>query len=101
MSGAPVWHEPAVESLNALDLDVSSVGNHEFDEGVTELERMQRGGDCHLEDGCVPPGARMTVGAATYRRRRPCRSRDGRAAQTLETEVLELLQAAQAELIER
>jgi 5'-nucleotidase len=47
--------EPAVESLNALGLDVSSVGNHEFDEGVTELQRMQRGGDCHLEDGCFAP----------------------------------------------
>ncbi len=43
--------EPAVESLNALGLDVSSVGNHEFDEGVTELLRMQRGG-CHPVDGC-------------------------------------------------
>jgi hypothetical protein len=41
------------------------------------------------------------VGAATHRRRRPCRSRDGRTAQTLETKVLELLKAAQAELIER
>jgi len=47
--------EPAVESLNALGLDVSSVGHHEFDEGVSELQRMQRGGDCHLEDGCFAP----------------------------------------------
>ena len=46
--------EPAVESLNAMGLDVSSVGNHEFDEGVTELLRMQRGG-CHPEDGCYGP----------------------------------------------
>jgi 2',3'-cyclic-nucleotide 2'-phosphodiesterase (5'-nucleotidase family) len=46
--------EPAVESLNALGLDVSGVGNHEFDEGVTELLRMQRGG-CHPEDGCYEP----------------------------------------------
>jgi 2',3'-cyclic-nucleotide 2'-phosphodiesterase (5'-nucleotidase family) len=46
--------EPAVESLNAMGLDVSSVGNHEFDEGVTELLRMQRGG-CHPEDGCYAP----------------------------------------------
>jgi len=38
--------EPSVESLNAMQLDVSSVGNHEFDEGVTELLRMQDGG-CH------------------------------------------------------
>ncbi len=46
--------EPAVESLNAMGLDVSSVGNHEFDEGVTELLRMQRGG-CHPVDGCYQP----------------------------------------------
>ena len=43
--------EPSVESLNAMGLDVSSVGNHEFDEGVTELLRMQNGG-CHPVDGC-------------------------------------------------
>ena len=46
--------EPAVESLNAMGLDVSSVGNHEFDEGVEELLRMQRGG-CHPDDGCYEP----------------------------------------------
>ena len=47
--------EPAVESLNAIGLDVSSVGNHEFDEGVTELLRMQRGG-CHPEEpACYAP----------------------------------------------
>jgi 5'-nucleotidase len=46
--------EPAVESLDALGLDVSSVGNHEFDEGVTELLRMQNGG-CHPVDGCYFP----------------------------------------------
>lgn len=43
--------EPSVESLNAMGLDISSVGNHEFDEGVTELIRMQDGG-CHPTDGC-------------------------------------------------
>jgi 5'-nucleotidase len=48
--------EPSVESLNALDLDVSSVGNHEFDEGVDELLRMQNGG-CHPVDGCYFPDA--------------------------------------------
>ena len=46
--------EPSVESLNAMHLDVSSVGNHEFDEGVTELLRMQEGG-CHPVDGCYFP----------------------------------------------
>lgn len=43
--------EPSIESLNALKLDVSSVGNHEFDEGVPELLRMQYGG-CHPTEGC-------------------------------------------------
>ena len=38
-----------------MGLDVSSVGNHEFDEGVTELLRMQNGG-CHPVDGCYFPG---------------------------------------------
>ena len=32
-----------------MGLDVSSVGNHEFDEGYRELQRLQRGG-C-LDDG--------------------------------------------------
>ncbi len=45
--------EPSVESLNAMGLDVSSVGNHEFDEGTAELLRMQNGG-CHA-DGCYFP----------------------------------------------
>ncbi len=47
--------EPSVESLNAMGLDVSSVGNHEFDEGVPELLRMQNGG-CHPDDGCYFDG---------------------------------------------
>ena len=46
--------EPSVESLNAMQLDVSSVGNHEFDEGIAELLRMQNGG-CHPIDGCYFP----------------------------------------------
>jgi 5'-nucleotidase len=51
--------EPSVESLNAMGLDVSGVGNHEFDEGVAELMRMQYGG-CHPEDGCFFPDAPYT-----------------------------------------
>lgn len=46
--------EPSVESLNTLGLDVTSVGNHEFDEGTTELLRIQNGG-CHPVDGCYFP----------------------------------------------
>ncbi|MEU0165395.1 bifunctional metallophosphatase/5'-nucleotidase [Streptomyces iakyrus] len=43
--------EPTIEALNKLDLDVTSVGNHEFDEGAKELTRLQNGG-CHPKDGC-------------------------------------------------
>ncbi|MFE4669437.1 bifunctional metallophosphatase/5'-nucleotidase [Streptomyces sp. NPDC056716] len=43
--------EPTIEALNKLDLDVTSVGNHEFDEGVQELTRLQDGG-CHPTAGC-------------------------------------------------
>lgn len=47
--------EPTVEAMNKLGLDVTSVGNHEFDEGRAELERLQQGG-CHPEDGCYSDG---------------------------------------------
>ena len=43
--------EPTIEALNAMGVDISSVGNHEFDEGSAELLRMQDGG-CHPVDGC-------------------------------------------------
>jgi 5'-nucleotidase len=43
--------EPSIETLSNLGLQITSVGNHEFDEGVTELKRMQFGG-CHPTDGC-------------------------------------------------
>ncbi|MFD0315897.1 bifunctional metallophosphatase/5'-nucleotidase [Streptomyces flavalbus] len=43
--------EPTIEALNKLELDVTSVGNHEFDEGARELARLQNGG-CHPTEGC-------------------------------------------------
>ncbi|MFE6529368.1 bifunctional metallophosphatase/5'-nucleotidase [Streptomyces rochei] len=43
--------EPTIEALNKLDLDVTSVGNHEFDEGAKELARLRNGG-CHPTEGC-------------------------------------------------
>ena len=43
--------EPTIEAFNLMDLDYNGVGNHEFDEGVDELLRMQYGG-CHPVDGC-------------------------------------------------
>jgi len=43
--------EPAIEALSEMGLDFSAVGNHEFDDGVDELERMQYG-CCNRTDGC-------------------------------------------------
>jgi 5'-nucleotidase len=42
--------EPTVEVLNQIGLDISSVGNHEFDKGAAELMRLQNG-------GCYPRSA--------------------------------------------
>jgi 5'-nucleotidase len=46
--------EPTIESLSMMGLALSSVGNHEFDEGKDELLRMQNGG-CHPLDKCLGP----------------------------------------------
>jgi len=46
--------EPTIESLSAMGLDISAVGNHEFDKGPAELLRMQNGG-CHPVKGCFGP----------------------------------------------
>ncbi|MFE9248440.1 bifunctional metallophosphatase/5'-nucleotidase [Streptomyces sp. NPDC007088] len=50
--------EPTVEAMNKIGLDVTSVGNHEFDEGATELARIQNGG-CHPTDGCFEKGKKF------------------------------------------
>ncbi|WP_433755141.1 bifunctional metallophosphatase/5'-nucleotidase [Nocardia sp. CA-135398] len=41
--------EPTITFLNSIGLAASSVGNHEFDNGVIELARLQQG-------GCSPAG---------------------------------------------
>ena len=41
--------ESTVDILNQMGVEVSSVGNHEFDRGITELKRIQNG-------GCYPVG---------------------------------------------
>lgn len=46
--------EPTIESLSMMGLEVAAVGNHEFDEGMDELRRMQNGG-CHPVDKCQGP----------------------------------------------
>jgi 5'-nucleotidase len=42
--------EPTIEAMNKLGLEATAVGNHEFDEGYKELQRLQYG-------GCLPDGA--------------------------------------------
>jgi len=44
--------EPTIEAMNQIGLDIAAVGNHEFDEGGSELLRIQNGG-CHPVDGCL------------------------------------------------
>jgi 5'-nucleotidase len=44
--------EPTIEALNAMGIQVTGVGNHEFDEGLNELYRMQYGG-CAGENTCA------------------------------------------------
>jgi 5'-nucleotidase len=59
--------EPTIKALNMMGFDYSTVGNHELDEGLTELKRIQKGG-CHPVDGCSGnssfKGAKFTFLAA-------------------------------------
>ena len=48
--------EPAVEALNRIGLDFTSVGNHEFDKGSVELLRLQNGG-CKVTAGVQDPNS--------------------------------------------
>lgn len=62
--------EPTIEALSQMGLAITSVGNHEFDEGWQEVRRMQTGG-CHPVDGCKGPkpfaGAKFEyLAASTY-----------------------------------
>ncbi len=47
--------EPTIDILSQIGLDISSVGNHEFDKGRAELLRLQKG-------GCFPKTADGSAG---------------------------------------
>ena len=51
LTSALFHDEPTIDFLNELGVQASVVGNHEFDEGYAELQRMRNGG-CHPTDGC-------------------------------------------------
>ncbi|WP_063051049.1 bifunctional metallophosphatase/5'-nucleotidase [Nocardia arthritidis] len=55
--------EPTIDFLNNVGVAASAVGNHEFDDGVRELTRLQQGG-CAW-DGCSP-GAPFTGAKFPY-----------------------------------
>jgi 5'-nucleotidase len=60
--------EPTIEVFNAMGLDVSSVGNHEFDRGTDELRRLSAATDGSFGDdvtACqgVTPGVDGCFGA--------------------------------------
>lgn len=57
------FDEPAVETLNKIGLDFSSVGNHEFDKGKDELRRLQSGG-CKLQNGAPAPNSCKGFGSS-------------------------------------
>jgi hypothetical protein len=60
------FDEPTIESLSTMGLEVSAVGNHEFDRGPHELLRMQNGG-CR-PSGCVGPQSFRGIVRASRKR---------------------------------
>ena len=58
--------EPAIITDNLMHVDFSSVGNHEFDKGATELLRIQHGG-CNPTTGCLGAPYAKPNGGSTNR----------------------------------
>jgi len=63
LASALFFDEPAVEVLNRIGVEFTSVGNHEFDHGARELKRLQHGG-CKLMDGRADPNSCKGLGSA-------------------------------------
>jgi 5'-nucleotidase len=55
--------EPITIASNLMNVDLASVGNHEFDKGAAELLRIQNGG-CHV-DGCTGAPYALPDGSTT------------------------------------
>jgi 5'-nucleotidase len=55
--------EPITIASNLMNVDIASVGNHEFDKGSAELLRIQNGG-CHA-DGCTGAPYALAGGGST------------------------------------
>ena len=63
LASALFFDEPAVEVLNRIGVEFTSVGNHEFDHGAGELKRLQHGG-CKLMGGRADPNSCKGLGSA-------------------------------------
>ncbi len=54
--------EPTIEVMNEIGVDMNAVGNHEFDQGVAELQRLAYGGCASTPRGelatCAHPAGR-------------------------------------------
>jgi 5'-nucleotidase len=55
--------EPTIEAMNLVGVDFHAVGNHEFDYGVTHLQRLQAGG-CAINEKTNQPDCQ---GRAPYK----------------------------------
>jgi len=62
-------HEPTIEALNLIGVDVATLGNHEFDAGWPEARRLLEGG-C---DGGQAPAAGVAARACALRPHRGAR----------------------------
>jgi 5'-nucleotidase len=58
------FEEPATIVSNLMNVDFASVGNHEFDKGSAELQRIQNGG-CRPVEGCTAAPYALPDGTTT------------------------------------
>jgi 5'-nucleotidase len=66
LASALVNEEPSTIVSNLMRVDFSSVGNHEFDKGAAELQRIQNGG-CKPVTGCTGAPYQKAHGGTTKR----------------------------------
>jgi 5'-nucleotidase len=64
LANAVFFEEPITIISNLMHVDFGSVGNHEFDKGSAELERIQNGG-CKPVDGCTAAPYALAGGGTT------------------------------------
>jgi 5'-nucleotidase len=58
------FEEPITVASNLMHVDFGSVGNHEFDKGSVELQRIQNGG-CRPVEGCTAAPYALANGGTT------------------------------------